>query len=544
MTDIIYTAIRILAGFGAFLLGVKLLGDNLERIAGNKLKSLFDRTSQKTLAGVGLGAVTTAVVQSSSVTAVMVVGFVNSGVMSLSQAASLLLGANIGTVITAQLAALQSFDAAAIFMAFVLVGVLVERFSKKDKAKSGGLALAGFGLVFLGLDVMSGTLRLYMEGGGAAELFSGLSNPVLLLLLGALLAALVQSSGAVAAVVVTVAAGGFAFGGGGNAALFLLIGTGLGSVVAPLISALGANADARRAAAVYLLYNLFSALLLTAVLLLFPNLPAQTFGRLFAGEGTRLAMFYTAAVIVCDLILLPLKKPVVRLVSFIVRHGKKGAGEGGTFMDERILSAPTLAIGQLTKEIFRMADMSVESLRLAFEGFLARDLGASEKVAAQNEEISSLGEKIGDYLVRVSANGISLDDEKLVCALHNDVGDVVRISELADNITKYTRREVHDNLIFSAAVGEKISAMHDLLRVQYGLVRRIALDGEYTLMEESDKTEDKIDAMRRELIADHIARMSRGECRPENNTVFINLVSNLERIGDHLSYIAHSTDNL
>lgn len=544
MTDIIYTAIRILAGFGAFLLGVKLLGDNLERIAGNKLKSLFDRTSQKTLAGVGLGAVTTAVVQSSSVTAVMVVGFVNSGVMSLSQAASLLLGANIGTVITAQLAALQSFDAAAIFMAFVLVGVLVERFSKKDKAKSGGLALAGFGLVFLGLDVMSGTLRLYMEGGGAAELFSGLSNPVLLLLLGALLAALVQSSGAVAAVVVTVAAGGFAFGGGGNAALFLLIGTGLGSVVAPLISALGANADARRAATAYLLYNLFSALLLTAVLLLFPDLPAQTFGRLFSGEGTRLAMFYTAAVIVCDLILLPLKKPVVRLVSFIVRHGKKGAGEGGTFMDERILSAPTLAIGQLTKEIFRMADMSVESLRLAFEGFLARDLGASEKVAAQNEEISSLGEKIGDYLVRVSANGISLDDEKLVCALHNDVGDVVRISELADNITKYTRREVHDNLIFSAAVGEKISAMHDLLRVQYGLVRRIALDGEYTLMEESDKTEDKIDAMRRELIADHIARMSRGECRPENNTVFINLVSNLERIGDHLSYIAHSTDNL
>ena len=160
MTDIIYTAIRILAGFGAFLLGVKLLGDNLERIAGNKLKSLFDRTSQKTLAGVGLGAVTTAVVQSSSVTAVMVVGFVNSGVMSLSQAASLLLGANIGTVITAQLAALQSFDAAAIFMAFVLVGVLVERFSKKDKAKSGGIALVGFGLVFLGLDVMSGTLCL------------------------------------------------------------------------------------------------------------------------------------------------------------------------------------------------------------------------------------------------------------------------------------------------------------------------------------------------------------------------------------------------
>ena len=208
MTDIIYTAIRILAGFGAFCSASSCSATIWSGIAGNKLKSLFDRTSQKTLAGVGLGRRD----HGGGAEFFRHRGHGRRlrqfGRDVFEQAASLLLGANIGTVITAQLAALQSFDAAAIFMAFVLVGVLVERFSKKDKAKSGGLALAGFGLVFLGLDVMSGTLRLYMEGGGAAALFSGLSNPVLLLLLGALLAALVQSSGAVAAVVVTVAAGG------------------------------------------------------------------------------------------------------------------------------------------------------------------------------------------------------------------------------------------------------------------------------------------------------------------------------------------------
>lgn len=167
-----------------------------------------------------------------------------------------------------------------------------------------------------------------------------------------------------------------------------------------------------------------------------------------------------------------------------------------------------------------------------------------EKVVSENEEISRLSEQISDYLVQVSASGISLNDEKLVSALHNDVGDIVRIAELADNLTKYTRKEVSDNLVFSAGVGENISAMYDLLRKQYELVKKIALEKDYSLMSESDKLEDDVDNMRRDLIADHIARMSRGECRPENNTVFINLVSNLERIGDHLSYIAHSTDNI
>lgn len=213
-------------------------------------------------------------------------------------------------------------------------------------------------------------------------------------------------------------------------------------------------------------------------------------------------------------------------------------------MDKRFLSTPALAINQLTKETFRMADMAMETLQTAFNGFIERDITAVEKVVSENEEISRLSEQISDYLVQVSASGISLSDEKLVSALHNDVGDIVRIAELADNLTKYTRKEVSDNLVFSAGVGENISSMYDLLRKQYELVKKIALEKDYSLMSESDKLEDDVDNMRRDLIADHIARMSRGECRPENNTVFINLVSNLERIGDHLSYIAHSTDNI
>jgi phosphate:Na+ symporter len=210
------------------------------------------------------------------------------------------------------------------------------------------------------------------------------------------------------------------------------------------------------------------------------------------------------------------------------------------YADDRLLTMPTVAIAQLKKDVFYMADMSMESVRTAFDGFVKRDLEAVEKVEKTNESILSLGGKISDYLVKISARNTSLSEEKLVNALHSNVGDVARIAELADNLTKYTKREVKDNLVFSEGINEKISDMHDLIRKQYALVKQVALDKNYAALAESDAVEDQIDEMRKELVAEHILRLGQGKCRPENNTVFINLVSNLERIGDHLNFIAHS----
>ena len=160
------------------------------------------------------------------------------------------------------------------------------------------------------------------------------------------------------------------------------------------------------------------------------------------------------------------------------------------------------------------------------------------------EKVSSLDKQISDYFVQVSASGITLSDEKLVSAMHSNLGDISRIADLADNFNKYTRREVRDNLVFSEGINEKIMEMYELLKKQYGLVKSIVLDKKYEYMTESDELEDEIDGMRKELVASHIVRLSQGKCRPENNTVFINLVSNLERIGDHLTFIAHSLDNI
>ena len=544
--DYVYSVIKILAGCGAFLLGFKLLSDNMEKLAGNSLKSLFNKTSEKKLVGVGMGAVTTAVVQSSAVTTVMVVGFVNAGIMSLNQAAAVIMGANIGTTITAQIVALQALDIQTFFMALAFIGMALEMFAKNDKVEICGLALAGLGLVFIGLSVMSGEMVYYKDDVNVQRFLTAIENPFLLLAFGIVLTALVQSSSAVTSVIITMAANKLVIGGGGNAVLYIILGSNIGTCVTALISSIGTSVNARRASIVHLLFNVFGVFIFMVLLLCWPNFQDMTFGRWFSSEATQIAMFHTAFNTICTLLFLPFTKGLVRMATFLVPDKKVKAPVEGeiTFMDKRFLSTPALAINQLTKETFRMADMAMESLQTAFDGFVERDLSAVDKVLASNESISRLSEQISDYLVQISASGISLGDEKLVSALHNDVGDIVRIAELADNLTKYTRKEVNDSLVFSSVVGEKIAAMYDLLRKQYDLVKRISLEKDYALMADSDKVEDEIDNMRRDLIADHIARMGRGECRPENNAVFINLVSNLERIGDHLNYIAHSTDNI
>lgn len=547
--DYVYSVITILAGCGVFLLGFKLLSDNMEKLAGNGLKRLFNKTSDKKLVGVGLGAAATAVVQSSAITTVMVIGFVNTGIMSLKQAATIIMGANIGTTITAQIVALQAFNLNVFFMAFAFAGMAMNMFSKKDKVRLAGIALAGLGIVFVGLDVMSGAMEGEMIHAALETVLSKATNPAFLLFIGVAFTALIQSSSAVTTIIIAMAMQGLIVGGGGNAVLYVILGSNIGSCVTALISSIGTSVNARRASIIHLLFNVIGTVIFMVVLLIFPQFQEKTFERWFSSPETQIAMFHTFFNVLCTLMFLPFTNVLVKLAMLIVPETKTEekaeeteSGAKFVYMDKRFLNSPALAISQLKKETFRMADMAMASLATAFNGFIRRDVSTVENVAANNEKIADLSKSISDYLVKVSAAGPSLEDEKKISALHNNVGDIVRISELADNLTKYTRKTINENLTFSPVVGTKLSEMYALLQEQYSLVKRIVLMKEYNIMNESDETEDRVDNMRRSLIADHIDRMQRGECNAENNPVFINLVSNLERVGDHLNYVAHSVD--
>ena len=547
--DYVYSVITILAGCGVFLLGFKLLSDNMEKLAGNGLKRLFNKTSDKKLVGVGLGAAATAVVQSSAITTVMVIGFVNTGIMSLKQAATIIMGANIGTTITAQIVALQAFNLNVFFMALAFIGMAMNMFSKKDKVRLAGIALAGLGIVFVGLDVMSGAMEGEMIHAALETVLSKATNPVFLLFIGVAFTALIQSSSAVTTIIIAMAMQGLIVGGGGNAVLYVILGSNIGSCVTALISSIGTSVNARRASIIHLLFNVIGTVIFMVVLLIFPQFQEKTFERWFSSPETQIAMFHTFFNVLCTLMFLPFTNVLVKLAMLIVPETKTEekaeeteSGAKFVYMDKRFLNSPALAISQLKKETFRMADMAMASLATSFNGFIRRDVSTVENVAANNEKIADLSKSISDYLVKVSAAGPSLEDEKKISALHNNVGDIVRISELADNLTKYTRKTINENLTFSPVVGTKLSEMYALLQEQYSLVKRIVLMKEYNIMNESDETEDRVDNMRRSLIADHIDRMQRGECNAENNPVFINLVSNLERVGDHLNYVAHSVD--
>ena len=530
--DYVYSVITILAGCGVFLLGFKLLSDNMEKLAGNGLKRLFNKTSDKKLVGVGLGAAATAVVQSSAITTVMVIGFVNTGIMSLKQAATIIMGANIGTTITAQIVALQAFNLNVFFMALAFIGMAMNMFSKKDKVRLAGIALAGLGIVFVGLDVMSGAMEGEMIHAALETVLSKATNPVFLLFIGVAFTALIQSSSAVTTIIIAMAMQGLIVGGGGNAVLYVILGSNIGSCVTALISSIGTSVNARRASIIHLLFNVIGTVIFMVVLLIFPQFQEKTFERWFSSPETQIAMFHTFFNVLCTLMFLPFTNVLVKLAMLIVPETKTEekaeepeSGAKFVYMDKRFLNSPALAISQLKKETFRMADMAMASLATAFNGFIRRDVSTVENVAANNEKIADLSKSISDYLVKVSAAGPSLEDEKKISALHNNVGDIVRISELADNLTKYTRKTINENLTFSPVVGTKLSEMYALLQEQYSLVKRIVLMKEYNIMNESDETEDRVDNMRRSLIADHIDRMQRGECNAENNPVFINLVS-------------------
>ena len=544
--DILEIVITILAGCGAFLLGFKVLSDNMEKIAGNGLKQLFNKTSDKRMVNVGMGMVTTAVVQSSSITTVMVVGFVNAGIMTLYQATAIIMGANIGTTITAQIAALQAFDIDLIFMAMLFLGVFIELFAKKDRIKSVGLALAGLGLVFVGLGLMSDPMASLKTNPAVTDFLSSVNNPILLLFVGVGLTAIIQSSSAVTTIVISMASAGLIIGGGGNSALFIILGSNIGTCVTALISSIGTNVNARRASIIHLLFNVIGSVVFAVILLCWRNFSEVTLERWFSSPSTQIAMFHTIFNVTCTLLFLPFAKGLVFLAKKLVPDKKKEEEKDASdfvYMDKRFLSTPSVAIGQLKKETFRMSDMAMDSLRLAFTAFIQRDTEALDKVTENNETVAKLGGKISEYLVQVSAGGSTLSDERQVNALHNTIGDISRVAELADNFTKYTKKEVKENLVFSEGINAKLEEMHALLHKQYELVKKIVVDGEISLIAQSDELEEDIDGMRRELVAEHITRLAQGKCRPENNTVFINLVCNLERVGDHLNFIVHNGDN-
>lgn len=536
--DLLMFLVKLLAGTGVFLVGVHLLTSNIEQLATEKIKYLFGKTANKRLINVGIGAASTALIQSSGVTTVLIVGFVNVGIMNLYQATAMIMGANIGTTITAQIAALSAFPITTYIQILIFVGIMMCMVCKSDNARKAGLILAGLGLIFIGLSLMSASMESNKDA--IQVVFEKVTNPFLLSVIGILLTALVQSSSATTSVIIAMSVAGLTVGTGGNEVLYIILGTNIGSCVTALMSSFGASTNAKRASLIHLMFNTFGSVLFILLLLLFPSFMEVTFRRWFDSPATQIAMFHTFFNTVCTILFLPFCNLFVKLSELLIKDKK--AEPVTTYLDERMLSSPSLAISQLEKETVRLADISMDAFRTAYRSFREKDRSLIAPAHDLIDKATEINRSIINYLVRASAQS-KLSEEHSIASFHSILGDIMRISEIADNFTKYTQKTLNQNLEFSNSVSVEISSMVQRVEDLYALTKKTIIEKNPALLKEVDQVENDIDAFRKRLIDNHIERLNQGTCRPESSSVFINLVSNLERLGDHLNYIAYTVCN-
>lgn len=545
--EIITQILLLLGGIGALVLAFKLLSDNIEKLSNTGLKKLFNKTTSNPLIGVGIGAAVTAIIQSSGATTVMVVGFVNAGIMTLVQATALIMGANIGTTITAHIVSLSSlsgvglFDFTSVAIALTFVGAFMDLLSKKDKIKTIGLAIAGLGLVFLALDIMSGSMKFLQSLPALKDFLSICNNPLLLLLFGIVFTAAIQSSSASTSIVIMMLSAGAVIGSPeSNAPLYIILGSNIGSCVTALMSSINANTNAKRASLIHLMFNTFGTLIWVIVCLAWPTLMKDTLIKLFPDNpATQIAWFHTIFNVFCTLLFLPFIKWFVKLANLIMPDKKK-EGKQESYIDDRFLETPSIALAQVSKELIRFGELCMQTLDISISAFIAHDIKKEDEIRENITEIEGVNQQILEYLVKLSGKQLSRENELLISKIHQAVNDFYREAEIADNMIKYTHSEVKKETGFSPIVYEQISILQEKLNTQFNNVKLIFDENRKELISQVDLVEDEIDTLRSSMIKEHIKRLEDGICKPSNSGTYINLVSNLERAGDHLAYVAHS----
>lgn len=559
---IIETVLFMLAAIGALLIGFDMLSNSITKIFHTQLKKLFNKTSKNAVVSVLIGAAATAIVQSSGATTIMVVGFVNTGIINLFQATSLIMGANIGTTITGQIAALSGsgmgFDFGALALGLTGIGALITMFSKNEKIKSFGDMLAGLGLLFLGLECMS--ISIGSTYGDVPVIKDAIKNvlasewvsstafaPFILFVLGIAFTAITQSSSLITSIIITFVANGIFIGAGSDATsltnnvLFLILGSNIGSCVTALLSSIGANVNAKRASIIHILFNTAGSIVFAILLLLWPSFMEVTFAKWFANSpGTQIAMFHTFFNIVGTIMFLPFINVFVKVSNLIIKTKETKEESRVSYIDERLFNTPSIAVHQVRKEIAYMYLRARNILNEAIDGFLNKDKEVRSKIDTVNEELEITNKQVIEFMVKLNTVDLVLEDESTLSAFHRTLNDVLRIGEIAENICKYTKQTINNNLEFSSNVMLHIGFMRNKINMLYEKTDEVFMTKNLNKLSEADEIEEEIDLMRKQMIDDHMDRLNKGECNPQNSGVFVNLVNNLERAADHMIYIAYS----
>ncbi len=537
----IFEIIELLGGLAIFLFGMDVMGNSLERRGGGKLKSILESMTSNRFKGILLGAGVTSIIQSSSATTVMVVGFVNSGIMKLRQAIGVIMGANIGTTITAWLLSLTGIEGESTVMQFMkpsvfsmilaLIGIVLIMFSKKPKSKDTGSILVGFAVLMVGMDMMSGSVEGLKGNATFTSILTLFNNPLFGVLAGAILTAIIQSSSASVGILQALSTTGNIYY---SNAIPIIMGQNIGTCVTALLSSIGANKNAKRVAVVHLSFNIIGTLCFMAVFYAIQ----YTVGIPFFNEpinAAGIAAVHTTFNVFATIIMVPFVKQLEKLSMLIVKDNKKDVAE--TIIDERLLATPSVAIAQAKKVADKMANVSME----AFVGSLALIDKYDAKKAEEIKELEDRADKyedvLGTFLVKLSRESLSTEDSREISNLLHCIGDFERISDHAVNIVQSAEEISDKKIVFSQEACAELDVAKKALREILENTCK-AFTGEDTqLAEKIEPLEQVIDGLKLKMRANHIERLQSSNCTIETGFVFSDLITNMERVADHCSNI-------
>ena len=542
---IITQLLLVIGGITVFMIGMKTMGSNLERAAGSSMRTMLAKVSNNRFAGVGIGAAVTAIINSSSATTVMIVGFVNVGLMSLTQAGAIIMGANIGTTISAQIMSLQSINInmAAVFSAVAAAGLVINMTGKSGRSKQIGNILIGIGFIFIGLQFMSDAVKVLTADEVIAPkldaLFLSIGNPFLLFLIGVVLTGLLQSSAAITGILIALAGSGLITI---EQAMFITMGSNIGTCATSLIASMGTSTNARRAAVIHLLFNVLGCAVFFILMLAFQKYVVE--GIIFVSGGSverQIANFHTLFNLLTTLVLLPFLKPLVKLAQVIVPERKKMQKQGDfKYLDERILQTPAIAVAQLRKEIVIMMDLAYLNFRRAMKMICGGDLSERDESAETEKRINQYNTELTAYCVRVSSCELSAHDEFVIGSYYHVISDSERIGDYAKHIVEYAEELGGDEDAFTAAAVEEIKDLYEKIVELYQMVRKTFDERDITMFEKINDLKVSIAILKNADCDAHIERLNRGECTPARGAIFLQLLGNMERVSGHMKNISNS----
>ena len=530
-------------GLGLFLFGMTVMSESIEKVAGAKLRSILEVFTTNRFTGLIVGIIFTGILQSSSACTVMVVSFVNSGLMSLYQAAGVIYGANIGTTITSQLVSFNLSEAAPIIL---LAGVLTMMIGKgKQNAEKIGEVIVGFGILFMGLSRMSGAMAGMKDSPGVMNLLKSLNSPILAVLMGTVLTAIIQSSSVTVSIVLLMANEGLL---GLPISLFIILGCNIGACASAVLASLTGKKDAKRAAMIHFLFNVIGTVLLYIILMVgmeqvvngIMSVSDHNAGRFVANAHTIIKIFQV-------IVLFPFSNGIVKLTYVLVPGDDKKIGYRDSFqlkyIGEKVVFNPATAVVEVTKEIERMASLATENLNRAMNALITLDNEDIEEVYEVEKNINFLNHAITNYLVKINQATLPIEDLKSIGSLFHVVNDIERIGDHAENVADSARQRIGTDINFSKEAQRGLGEMLNMVNTLIQFSLEMFSSGMDEHLEDIMHLEEAVDEKERELQKSHVVRLTKNECSPEAGMLFSDVVSGLERVADHATNIAFSVLN-